>query len=103
MLPPWLAAQLRWLLVPCLCPDRFIGNVDFQFFSGGADEPSGWRLLPLAVLQPPPVQTLNCSLPSPAWPSDHISLVCDYALLSGSAPARREQRVKRKGSAKAHL
>jgi hypothetical protein len=32
------------------------------------------------VLQPPSLRTLHGGLPSKAWPSDHISLVADFAL-----------------------
>jgi hypothetical protein len=32
------------------------------------------------VLQPPPLRTLRGGLPSPAWGSDHVSLVADFEL-----------------------
>ena len=79
--------------------DKFIGCVDYMFFTptgdsgssssggggsrggGGGGEAAGtWRLVPQQVLEPPPLQTLHCALPSPAWPSDHIALVADFAL-----------------------
>jgi hypothetical protein len=62
------------------CHDKFIGAVDY-IWSSRAEAGSGWQLLPLGVLLPPPLQTLSCALPSPAWPSDHVSLVTDFAYL----------------------
>ena len=38
----------------------------------------GWRLTPVRVAQPPPLSSLRCGLPSPKYPSDHISLVVDF-------------------------
>ncbi|KAL4425811.1 hypothetical protein ABPG75_009827 [Micractinium tetrahymenae] len=84
------------------CHDKFIGCVDYMWFTPGGSEAAPWRLLPVATLCPPPAETLHCALPSPAWPSDHISLVCDYALLPGVVAAQRERRSQRK-KAVAHL
>jgi hypothetical protein len=70
--------------------------------TASSDGAGGWRLLPLSVLQAPPLETLHCALPSPAWPSDHISLVCDFALvpLPGAAEQQQSQkRGQRKGKA----
>lgn len=86
---------------PCTAPSpprRFIGCVDYVWFtpgggtSGGPPGADSWQLHPLSVLQPPPVQTLDCALPSPAWPSDHIALVADFALVPGAAGRPAEQR-----------
>lgn len=54
------------------CHDKFIGTVDFLWYSG--------RLVPVGVFQPPPLQMLQSALPSLSWPSDHISLICDFEL-----------------------
>ncbi len=82
---------------------RFIGCVDYVWFTPGNNEAAHWRLLPTAVLQPPPLETLHCALPSPAWPSDHVSLVCDYALLPVSLPAQQKAKGRKKAAAQAHL
>lgn len=83
---------------------RFIGCVDYVWFSPGGSEAAPWHLLPLAVLPPPPLETLHCALPSPAWPSDHISLVCDFALLNNGVPAQQGANSQRtKAGAQAHL
>lgn len=37
-------------------------------------------LIPTAVLLPPPLESLHCGLPSPEWPSDHISLLTKFTL-----------------------
>lgn len=37
-----------------------------------------WSLEPTAVLLPPPLESLHCGLPSPEWPSDHISLLAIF-------------------------
>ena len=60
------------------CHDKFIGTVDLILYTREAR--GGWRLEPVGVLLPPPLETLHCALPSPAWPSDHISLVADFSL-----------------------
>lgn len=82
---------------------RFIGCVDYVWFTPGNNEAAPWRLLPTAVLQPPPLETLHCALPSPAWPSDHVSLVCDYALLPVLLPAQQRAKGRKKAAAQAHL
>lgn len=53
------------------CHDKFIGTVDFLWYSG---------LVPVGVVQPPPIELLHSALPSLSWPSDHISLICDFTL-----------------------
>lgn len=63
--------------------------MDYIWYTPGGD--GSWQLQPLSVLQPPPVQTLDCALPSPAWPSDHIALLADFALVPGAAAGRAEQ------------
>ena len=40
-----------------------------------------WQLTPVRVAQPPPLSSLRCGLPSPKYPSDHISLVVDFRML----------------------
>jgi hypothetical protein len=66
--------------------DKYVGTVDYIFYTpqaplraphdeGGA--PAA-RMRPLRVLQPPPLRTLTYGLPSPAWPSDHVSLLADF-------------------------
>lgn len=73
--------------------DKFVGTVDYIWYTPAAAAGStSWQLTPLRVLQPPPLQSLHCALPSPAWPSDHIALVCDFAL----QPAE-EQRPQQHG------
>ncbi|GAX73472.1 hypothetical protein CEUSTIGMA_g924.t1 [Chlamydomonas eustigma] len=36
------------------------------------------ELLPVRVLLPPDARALPHGLPNPGWPSDHVSLVCDF-------------------------
>ena len=40
----------------------------------------GWVLRPYRVAQPPPLKSLRCGLPSPKYPSDHISLIADFSI-----------------------
>ena len=40
----------------------------------------GWMLKPYRVAQPPPLRSLRCGLPSPKYPSDHISLIADFCI-----------------------
>ena len=40
-----------------------------------------WVLKPFRVALPPPLQSLRCGLPSPKYPSDHISLIADFSML----------------------
>ncbi len=50
----------------------------------GQGEGSGsqsWVLKPFRVALPPPLQSLRCGLPSPKYPSDHISLIADFSML----------------------
>ena len=70
---------------------RFIGTVDYIWFTPDSGNSSstatskapsgGWRVQPLAVLMPPPLQGLRTGLPSHAWPSDHVSLVADFMVV----------------------
>lgn len=32
------------------------------------------------MLLPPPLESLHCGLPSPEWPSDHISLLANFTI-----------------------
>lgn len=41
-------------------------------------------LTPHSVLLPPPLESLHCGLPSPEWPSDHISLMARFVIARGS-------------------
>ncbi|KAK9805158.1 hypothetical protein WJX72_002651 [[Myrmecia] bisecta] len=59
------------------CHGRFIGTVDYIWYHSQA---SSYVLEPLRVLDPPPLETLHCGLPSPEWASDHICLVCEFGL-----------------------
>ena len=43
-------------------------------------------LIPTAVLLPPPLESLHCGLPSPEWPSDHISLLTKFTLRQHHKP-----------------
>ncbi|KAK9815961.1 hypothetical protein WJX74_009445 [Apatococcus lobatus] len=65
------------------CHGRFIGTVDFMWFT---PEMEGLRLRPRRALLPPPLDSLHCGLPSPTWPSDHISLLCDFHMLGPPVP-----------------
>ena len=50
---------------------------------GDAAEAAGggrYALRPLSVLLPPSLQSLRTGLPAGAWPSDHVSLVADFAV-----------------------
>ena len=38
------------------------------------------RLVPLRVLHPPPQSQVKRGMPTLQFPSDHISLVCDFAV-----------------------
>ena len=40
----------------------------------------GWVLRPYRVAHPPPLKSLRCGLPSPKYPSDHISLIADFSM-----------------------
>lgn len=40
----------------------------------------GWVLRPYRVAQPPPLKSLRCGLPSPKYPSDHISLIAEFSM-----------------------
>lgn len=51
--------------------------MDYIWFGRGA---SRWEPRPVAVLAPPPLQSLHCGLPNAQWPSDHVSLVADFEL-----------------------
>eukprot|EP00887_Chlorella_sp_A99_P001011 scaffold5.g1011.t1 len=65
------------------CHDKFIGTVDYIWFTPHSPGSSGdWSMRPLGVLLPPPVQTLRCGLPNHQWPSDHVCLVADFELSS---------------------
>ncbi|KAK9835122.1 hypothetical protein WJX84_011986, partial [Apatococcus fuscideae] len=66
------------------CHGRFIGTVDFMWFT---PEMEGLRLRPRRALLPPPLDSLHCGLPSPTWPSDHISLLCDFQMLGAPMPS----------------
>ena len=46
----------------------------------GVPKGRGWQLAPVRVAQPPPLSSLRCGLPSPKYPSDHISLVVDFKM-----------------------
>lgn len=37
-----------------------------------------YGLKPRRVLLVPPLEVLHCGLPSPQWPSDHVSIVADF-------------------------
>jgi mRNA deadenylase 3'-5' endonuclease subunit Ccr4 len=73
--------------------DRYVGTVDYIFFSpqapvGAEEDETGttgegeetMMLKPLRVFQPPPLRTMHNGLPSFMWPSDHLSLIADFAL-----------------------
>ncbi len=47
----------------------------------------GIQIRPRRALLPPPLDSLHCGLPSPAWPSDHISLLCDFQMIGPPTPA----------------
>ncbi|KAK9799388.1 hypothetical protein WJX73_009972 [Symbiochloris irregularis] len=64
------------------CHGKFIGTVDFVWFSPQA---GSHTVVPCRVLLPPPLESLHCGLPSQHWPSDHISLVFDFVLLSSAS------------------
>lgn len=44
-----------------------------------------YALRPLSVLLPPSLQSLKTGMPCSAWPSDHISLLADFALYDAAA------------------
>ena len=51
-----------------------------SFSSKGGDGERRPRLVPLAVLAPPHIGVLRNGLPAPQWGSDHVSLLCEFAL-----------------------
>ena len=64
---------------------RFIGTVDYVWFTpegvasgGGGGTTATTRLHPTRVLAPPPLASLPGGLPSPDYPSDHVSVVVDF-------------------------
>lgn len=59
------------------CHGKFIGTVDFVWYTPRVQH---LTLIPTAVLLPPPLESLHCGLPSPEWPSDHISLLTKFNL-----------------------
>jgi hypothetical protein len=48
---------------------------------GAPDKAPRWVLRPKRVVQPPPLSSLRCGLPSPKYPSDHISLIAEFAMI----------------------
>jgi mRNA deadenylase 3'-5' endonuclease subunit Ccr4 len=76
--------------------DRYVGTVDYIFYSpqapsGAEEEDAGnshsrspeeesLTLKPLRVFKPPPLRTMHSGLPSLMWPSDHLSLIVDFAI-----------------------
>ncbi len=72
--------------------DRYVGTVDYIFYSPQApsgveddndnneEDASAAALKPLRVFQPPPLRTMHTGLPSLMWPSDHLSLIADFAI-----------------------
>ncbi len=73
---------------------RFVGNhhahsdgVSWQLEEDAlAIQVEGIRIRPRRALLPPPLDSLHCGLPSPAWPSDHISLLCDFQMIGPPTP-----------------
>jgi hypothetical protein len=61
------------------CHDKFVGTVDYIFYTP-ASHSETYALHPRRVLQPPPLHTLSTGMPCGAWPSDHVSLVCDFVI-----------------------
>lgn len=61
---------------------RFIGTVDYVWFTPDGvvveDGAATTRLHPTRVLAPPPLASLPGGLPSPDYPSDHVSVVVDF-------------------------
>ena len=49
-------------------------------------------LTPTSVLLPPPIESLHCGLPSPEWPSDHISLLASFTIAGVTASRERPTR-----------
>lgn len=75
---------------------------------GSADAASGsqvpqqgeaprFTLRPLSVLQPPPLQSLRTGMPCGAWPSDHVSLLADFALFDSQQAEQAEQAQQEPG------
>ena len=65
---------------------RFIGTVDYVWFTpegvvgGGGAATTTARLHPTRVLAPPPLASLPGGLPSPDYPSDHVSVIVDFCV-----------------------
>ncbi|KAG1676634.1 hypothetical protein FOA52_008763 [Chlamydomonas sp. UWO 241] len=85
---------------------RYIGTVDYMWYTphatpatagnngGAAGDVAGAHnsaltgtlaLLPTSALLPPDAHRLPYGLPSPVWPSDHVSLVADFQFFSTGA------------------
>lgn len=59
-----------------------------SFSSKGGDSERRPRLVPLAVLAPPLIDVLRNGLPAPQWGSDHVSLLCEFALECPCEPSQ---------------
>lgn len=62
--------------------DKYVGTVDYIFYSNGSQKKGPWRLEPHRVLRPPPEHAIiPRGLPCGFWPSDHISLLTSFNLV----------------------
>ena len=101
-------ALVPYLTPHFICHDRYIGTVDYLWYSshchtstaaplippgeGGSAAPplagggtvmggasdSRVGLVPLQALLPPDPRRLPTGIPNQTWPSDHIALICDF-------------------------
>jgi mRNA deadenylase 3'-5' endonuclease subunit Ccr4 len=71
------------------CHGRYIGTVDYVWYTAEPVGEGGATLRALGVLQPPRLAGIHSGLPSAEWPSDHVALVADFEVASAQQPQRR--------------
>ncbi|DBA77493.1 TPA: Protein angel 1, variant 2 [Trebouxia sp. C0004] len=59
------------------CHDRFCGTVDYIWYT---PQVGSANVRPVAVLNPPCQQFVSRGLPTADFPSDHVSVVCDFQI-----------------------
>jgi endonuclease/exonuclease/phosphatase family metal-dependent hydrolase len=83
---------------------KFVGTVDYVWFTPAALGGGRTALAPTRVLAPPPLASLPAGLPSLDYPSDHVSVVVDFvATEAGSREGRGEAGVGGAGGTDARV
>ena len=62
---------------------RFLGTVDYIWFTDQPLTGSGARLAPARVLAPPPLAALPAGLPTRQYGSDHLAVAADFVWVDG--------------------